>query len=223
VNPLSDAAAYGDACADFYDQIYGPVPRVVVERLHTLVGSGRSLELGSATGRVALALRKAGHLRYVGVEASQAMVDALRAKPACLELDIVLGDFAECALPGKFDLIFALVGTFHLLPSLQRQAAAFKHLAAHMMPGGTLLLECFGVSALDHIDQLQQVTHRVDTPAGARDYPVRVFLSTPSELDAMARAAGLHLVERWSGWHMQAYAAGVQHISLYRRGKTKQI
>jgi SAM-dependent methyltransferase len=216
-------AAYGDACAEFYDQIYGQVPRAVVASLLTLVGAGRSLELGSATGRVALALRAAGHHRYVGVEVSERMIDAMRAKPESRDMQIVQGDFAECALPGAFDLIFALVSTFQLLPSLHRQASAFKNLAAYLAPGGILLLECCAPTLLDNGGPLLHTTYRVHTRNGERDYPISAFLSSPTELDTMALAAGLSLAARWSDWRQQAYAGGAQHISLYRSACATRI
>lgn len=74
------ADAYGEACAQFYDQLYGPVPADLVEALVALAGSGRVLELGSATGRIAMALQSAGLKHYVGVEASMAMIETMRIK-----------------------------------------------------------------------------------------------------------------------------------------------
>jgi SAM-dependent methyltransferase len=178
------AAAYGDACAAFYDQIYGPVPRALSDTLIELSAGGRVLELGSATGRVALALHRAGLRDYTGVEASTAMIEMMRGKPGCAHFDIVQGDFAHCALPGGFDLIFALVSTFQLLPSAQKQAAAFAHLAAHLSRGGTLLLECFDALAVEDRDRTCLSRHRIVTGAGEHDYPVVEFHSTRETLDA---------------------------------------
>lgn len=213
---IDDPAAYGDACAEFYDHLYGSVPRAVITSLLALARGGRVLELGSATGRTALALRSAGLDHYVGVEASSAMIDAMQRKPACREIDVVHGDFVHCALPGRFDLIFALVSTFQLLPTAERQAAAFAHLSAHLNPGGTLLLECFDALQPEDRDQSRQSQHRIVTSAGERDYPVAEFLSTRTNLDAMAEVAGLRLVERWSDWQQRPHAGEIRHISLYR-------
>ena len=214
--PAHDPAAYGDACAEFYDDLYRGVPRAVTTSLLTLAGGGRVLELGSATGRVALALRHAGLEHYVGVEASTAMIDVMRRKPACRDFDVVHGDFARCTLPGRFDLIFALVSTFHLLPSAEQQTAAFAHLAPHLNPGGTLLLESFDPFEANDRDRRRLSRHRLITGAGERDYPVVEFLSTRGALDAMARAAGLCLAARWSDWQQRADDGGLGHISLYR-------
>ena len=52
-----------------------------VNVLAKLAGGGRALELGIGTGRVALPLAERG-VTVHGIDASQAMVDRLRAKPA---------------------------------------------------------------------------------------------------------------------------------------------
>ncbi len=44
--PDYDPAQYCDACAEFYDQIYGPVARNVVTTLIAQADVGRVLELG---------------------------------------------------------------------------------------------------------------------------------------------------------------------------------
>jgi hypothetical protein len=49
--------------------------------------------------------------------------------------------------------------------------------------------------------------------------PVVQRYAWPSELDLMARIAGLRLVERWGGWHRQAFTANSDNVvSVYRRG-----
>jgi SAM-dependent methyltransferase len=212
-----DPAQYGNACAEFYDQIYGAVARNVVTTLIAQAAGGRVLELGSATGRTAFALRAAGLRRYVGVEASMTMIDTMHIKPGGREFDIVHGDFSKCALPGRFDLIFALVSTFQLLPSAQQQAAAFKHLAAHLNPGGTLLLECFDAPAPSARRRSLQHKHLIQTAQGPREYRVTEYPSTPVELDAMAKAAGLGLPIRWVDWHRSPHRGEPWHISLYQR------
>ena len=48
--------------------------------------------------------------------------------------------------------------------------------------------------------------------------PWSLRYATPAELDAMAAAAGLELVSRWSSWAGAAFDAGsTHHVSLYRR------
>jgi len=175
------------------------------------------LELGTGTGRVADALHRAGIVRYVGVESSSRMIAALRARDGCAALDIVHGDFSVCVLPGPFELIFALTSTFHLLASAERQAAAFRHLAAHLSVAGTLLIECNDpIDAADRGRTTHRV-HHIDTARGIRPYPVTQYASARDELDAMAGDAGLSCAQRWSDWSRRVDPGAVRHISLYRR------
>ena len=40
----------------------------------------------------------------------------------------------------------------------------------------------------------------------------------PAELDLMAELAGMRLVERWSGWKREPFAADSrQHVSIWRK------
>ena len=76
------AATYGDRIAESYDRMYpgGSGVQPAVEVLAKLAGGGRALELGIGTGRVAHPLAERG-VAVHGIDASQAMVDRLRAKP----------------------------------------------------------------------------------------------------------------------------------------------
>jgi len=47
-------------------------------------------------------------------------------------------------------------------------------------------------------------------------YPVRLRYAWPSELNLMARLAGLRLRERWGGWRREPFtASSTRHISVY--------
>jgi hypothetical protein len=47
-------------------------------------------------------------------------------------------------------------------------------------------------------------------------YPVLLRYAWPSEIDLMARLAGLKLRSRWGGWQGEPYAAAAgMHISVY--------
>ena len=71
------AARYDESAADMFDPaVVDPVVDFLVE----LAGSGRALELGIGTGRIALPLARRGVPVY-GIEMSKAMVARLRAKP----------------------------------------------------------------------------------------------------------------------------------------------
>ena len=56
------------------------------------------------------------------------------------------------------------------------------------------------------------------TERGVRLYPVEVRYAWPSELDLMARLAGLRLRERWGGWGRETFdASSGAHVSVYER------
>jgi hypothetical protein len=54
--------------------------------------------------------------------------------------------------------------------------------------------------------------------AGVRAYPVRLRYAWPSELDLMARLAGLRLRARWGGWRREPFdSASTSHVSVWER------
>ncbi len=74
------------------------------------------------------------------------------------------------------------------------------------------------LSVARHDPVAQRVTsqHVVFSEEGTRLYPVQVRYSWPSELDLMARLAGLRLRHRWSDWRRSAFTStSVGHISVY--------
>ena len=73
-------AAYGDGIADIYDALYPELDDRAVAVLAELAGTGRALELGIGTGRVALPLQAAG-VHVEGIDVSGAMIAKLREKP----------------------------------------------------------------------------------------------------------------------------------------------
>ena len=98
-----NSSRYGDNCADFYDEIYGPPHAAVVNTLAKLARGGSVLELGLATGRTALALAERG-LAVAGMESSSEMLNQLRRKSGVGSIRILEGDFAVIRLPEQFDL-----------------------------------------------------------------------------------------------------------------------
>lgn len=88
---FDDPAFYGDRWADVYDEHPGMLdPGAAVDFLAGLAGGGRVLELAIGTGRVALPLAARG-LAVEGVDASEAMVGRLRAKPGGESIPVIIG------------------------------------------------------------------------------------------------------------------------------------
>jgi SAM-dependent methyltransferase len=217
------AASYGDGCADFYDEIYGPADRHLIATLYALAGNGPVLELGVGTGRVALLLAALGVSVY-GVEASDAMISKLREKPGGDRITVIPGNFATLQPAESFSLIFALVNTFFLLRSRSEQRQCFKTVAAILSGDGAFLIEAFkpvgaqlvgNNESQDVIHVLEQVIH---TRKGLQRYRSELCYLDASALDEMARESGLRLAERWGNWqHHRCPDNAPVHISVYVR------
>ena len=239
-----DPTAYGASIADEYDTLYEGVldTEVAVDRLAELAGAGPILELGIGTGRLALPLAARG-VAVHGVEASPAMVERLRAKPAGADIPVTLGDFTDVTVPGRFSLVVLAFNTVFALPSEDAQVACFHAAARHLGPGGRFVVEAWvldpgrfvdgtavGVRLLT-ADRLSLDTARLH-PGGERvetvqvvfgDGAVRLFPANhtyvgPRELDLMARSAGLRREHRWAGWDGRPFDVGSRaHVSVYRK------
>lgn len=238
-----EASTYGDRIAEVYDEWYEPRldPTAAVGLLADLAGNGRALELGIGTGRVALPLAARG-VQVSGIDASQAMVDKLRAKPGGTEIDVTIGNFAEVAVDGLFSLVYVPFTTFFALLSQAEQIRCLGNVAAHLEPGGSFVLDAFvpdlarfrnnqsvfaqevssgrvllDASRHDPVGQRIDSSHIVLAESGLRLYPVALRYAWPAELDAMGLVAGLVLSERYGGYDRRPFdASSTHHVSIYR-------
>lgn len=237
-------STYGDRIAAEYDELYGDLFDVdaTVSVLAELAGAAPALELGVGTGRVALPLAARG-VEVCGIDASEAMVEVLRAKPGGRDLDVAIGDFADFDLGRRFGLVYVVFNTFFGLTSQDDQVRCFECVARHLDDGGRFVLELFvpdvarfdrhqrvGVDrvALDEVElevsRHDPVHQRISSQRvviggrGARLYPVFARYAYPSELDLMARVAGLSLEDRWSDWRRAPFTSDSNHhVSVYAR------
>jgi SAM-dependent methyltransferase len=233
-------STYGDRVAEIYDELYPEASPEMIMALKELAGDGPALELGIGTGRVALPLAARG-VEVHGIDASEAMAAKLRAKPGGDRIPVMVGDFAEGGPDGNYSLVFVAFNTFFLLGSQEEQVRCFSNVAKQLRPGGVFLIEAFvpdltrfdrgqttqavqvGVDELrlevSRHDPLNQRTHSqyvIITEAGVKLYPIQVRYAWPSELDLMARLAGMRLRERWGDWGQAPFtAASAHHISIY--------
>ncbi|MEU6236005.1 class I SAM-dependent methyltransferase [Kitasatospora sp. NPDC047058] len=214
-----------------------------VATLACLAGPGPVLELGVGTGRIALPLARTG-LDVHGIEASEAMLRQLRAKPGGTELPVVLGDFADVPVAGRFTLVYAAGGSFCELPDRDAQQRCLAGVAARLTPGGLLALdahvpEALAVAAASGVpevvsesdDHLVLCHRRIDHATqscrshylvheGGRTHHVRVRsrYASPGELDLMAEAAGLRLMARHGSWDKAPFTGdSTSHVSVYTR------
>lgn len=237
-----DETTYGERIAAVYDRLYEDYEEAIPERLAEQAGDGPALELGIGTGRIALPLRRRG-VEVHGIDASEAMVDRLRGKAGGDEIPVTIGSFAEIAGTGRFALIYVVFNTIFALTSQEEQVRCFASVAEHLLPGGRFVVEAFvpdvtrftdgqtvRVTGLDedevridatmHDSVRQQITsqHIFLGTGGIQLYPVKLRYIWPSEMDLMAKMAGLEREARWGGWNREPFTAkSTRHISVYRR------
>jgi SAM-dependent methyltransferase len=218
----------------------------VVEFLTTWAaqaGERPVLELGIGTGRIALPLAARG-LRVDGIDASARMVAQLRGKPGGAQLAVTVGDFAELPAPGgPYGLVYVVFNTFFVLLTQEEQVRCFASVAASLVPGGAFVMEAFvpdlalydrgqqrirvdgfapdatriSASLHDRAGQRIQSRHLVLGADGVQTYPVELRYAWPSELDLMARLAGMEPAGRWEGWDGRPFtSASSSHVSVWR-------
>ncbi|HEV3497451.1 MAG TPA: class I SAM-dependent methyltransferase [Actinomycetes bacterium] len=231
------AARYDESAADMFD------PAVVdptVDFLAGLAGDGAALELGIGTGRIALPLSRRG-VPVHGIDLSESMVARLRAKPGAERVGVTVGDFATTTVDGRFSVAYLVFNTIQNLTSQEEQVACFQNVAAHLEPGGCFVIEtgipglqrlppgetvrAFAVTptylGFDEFDVVSQglISHHYTVVDGNLEFHSVPFRYVwPSELDLMARIAGLRLRERWSGWRREPYTSdSTKHVSVWEK------
>ena len=231
------AGRYDESVADMFEPgVLDPV----VDFLADLAGDGAALELGIGTGRVALPLAERG-IPVHGIDLSAAMVERLWAKPGADAIGVTLGDFATTRVERTFSLAYLVFNTINNLTTQDEQVACFQNVAAHLEPGGCFVIEV-GVPDLqrlpagdafrplyvsrtklgfDEYDVVSQglISHHYTVADGELDVlsiPFRYVW--PSELDLMARLAGMTLRERWGGWTREPFTSeSRKHVSVWEK------
>jgi SAM-dependent methyltransferase len=213
----------------------------VVDFLAELAGDGAALELGIGTGRIALPLAARG-VPVHGIDLSEAMVGKLRAKPGGDAIPVTIGDFASTRVDATFTLAYLVFNTISNLTTQDEQVACFENVAAHLEPGGCFVIEVEvpGLQRLPHGERFV-VFHVGDTHVGVDEYDVATqgLVSHhlqrtegggyerssgpfryvwPSELDLMARIAGMRLRERFAGWKREPFTnESTKHVSVWEK------
>jgi SAM-dependent methyltransferase len=221
---------FGEEVAAEYDDPDDPMfsPEAVdpvVDFLVELAGDARALELGIGTGRIALPLSARG-VRVSGIDLSEAMVARLRAKPGSDAIDVTIGDFATTKVDGRFKLAYLVYNTIQNLTTQDEQVACFQNVADRLEPGGVFVIEVglpdlkgeklriFDFSerhiGIDEYDVANQglISHHYTKRDGTFEYSWGSFRYVwPSELDLMARIAGLAPRDRYSGWKREPFTS----------------
>ena len=231
------AARYDESSAEMFEpEAVDPV----VDFLAELAGSGRALELGIGTGRIAVPLAQRG-VPVHGIELSNAMAARLRAKPGAQEIGVTIGDFSTTTVDGTFSVAYLVYNTILNLTTQAKQVACFRNVAAHLEPGGCFVIEVlvpdlqrlppgetsrpFNLSddhvGLDEYDVANQGlrSHHftlVDSTWEYLTFPFRY--AWPAEFDLMAELAGMRLRERWSGWKREPFTSDSRkHVSVWEK------
>jgi SAM-dependent methyltransferase len=212
----------------------------VVDTLAELAAQGAALEFGIGTGRIALPLAERG-VRVAGIDSSDAMVARLRAKPGGGDIEVAIGDFATTRVDGEFSLVYLVFNTINNLVTQDAQVACFENAAAQLGGGGRFVIEV-GVPDLQNLpvgqtiipfhagpggigfDVYDVVTQRFSSQhydfidGRVEAFPYEFRYVWPSELDLMARLAGMRLEHRWAGWRREPFTSlSRAHVSVYQK------
>jgi SAM-dependent methyltransferase len=212
----------------------------VVSFLDDLAAGGAALELGIGTGRIAIPLSQRG-VRVHGIDLSPDMVVQLRAKPGSDDIGVTIGDFATIRVAGRFKVAYLVRNTIMNLTTQDEQVACFQNVAAQLEPGGCFVIEVM-VPALQRLPPGETLRVFTVTPThlGFEEYDVAAQRSVshhywvldgrlearsvpfryvwPSELDLMARLAGMSLRERWSDWTRAPFTSdSTTHVSVWEK------
>ena len=236
---------FGESVAARFDERYAyqadaAVVGPMVDLLAELAGNGAALELGIGTGRVALPLAARG-VAVHGIELSEAMAARLRAKSGAESIGVTIGDFATATVEATFRVAYLVANTIMNLTTQDGQVACFQNVAAHLEPGGCFVIEVlvpglrrlppgerfqpFDVSpghlGFDEYDVARQglVSHHYWIEDGSVEVLSPPFRYVwPSELDLMARLAGMTLRHRWAGWKREPFTSeSGLHVSVWEK------
>jgi SAM-dependent methyltransferase len=222
--------------AERYDKSTAGMPVEPVVDFLLPFAEGGALELAIGTGRIAVPLAERG-VRVAGIDLSPDMVAELRRKTD--EIPVELGDMTTTRVAGTFSLVYIVFNSIFNLRTQERQVACFENAAAHLEPGGRFAVELMvpelqrlprgdrfllfdarpGHVGFDEFDLVTQglTSHHYDPERGAYStFPGRYIW--PSELDLMARLAGMELRERWADWNRAPFTAeSTKHVSVWQK------
>jgi len=195
-----------------------------ISLLADLAGDGAALEFAIGAGRVAIPLQQHG-VPVAGIDVSPAMIDVLHTKVSPSELPATVGSMATADAPGTgYQLVYIVYNAITCLLYQDEQIACFQNAARHLRPGGYFVIEVWvpqlrrlppgqtvvpgtvrdDLLIFDSYDLVTQrlFSHRYQLESGkvvkAGGTPHRFIW--PSEMDVMAKMAGLDLVSRYAGW-----------------------
>ncbi|MEO3927654.1 class I SAM-dependent methyltransferase [Micromonosporaceae bacterium B7E4] len=202
----------------------------------------RALEWGVGTGRVAIPLAALG-CDVSGVDTSGAMLARCRTADAGGRLRLSIGDMTAVRVDGApFHVVYAAFNTLLHLLTQEEQVAVFANSAAQLSPGGAFVVQVnvpdvgclrdgqrvrifevetayvdLNITLHDPLRQQLRTQQMIIREGGAELRPLMQRYVWPSELDLMARLAGLRLAARYADWAGTPFTAeSTEHVSVYR-------
>ncbi|MGI9607454.1 MAG: class I SAM-dependent DNA methyltransferase [Acidimicrobiales bacterium] len=209
--------------------------------LADVAGDGAAVEFAIGTGRIAVPLSNRG-VSVSGMDISEPMLEQLRTKPGADSIHAVVGDMTSTTLGDDFAVAYLVYNTIMNLRTQQAQVACFANAARHLRPEGRFVIEVMvpelhrlgaGETVLpfdlsdhhlgfdEYVDLVEQIllSHHVhiDGDRVRRSSPAFRYV-WPSELDLMARLAGLELEHRWADWQRTPFDTdSTGHVSVWRK------
>lgn len=157
---MNDYSPFADLYDLFYDDFEDDLAmyRGFAERT-----GGSVLEIGSGTGRVALALAAEGHT-VVGLELAEALRAVAQQKADRAQLTdrvtFVAGDMRRFKIDQPFGLIIVPLNTFLHNLTLDDQLATLACCRKQLRPGGLLVLDCFNPDPAHAEDDRRLIVQR---------------------------------------------------------------
>ncbi len=145
-------------------------------------------------------------------------------------------------MTGRYALIYVVFNTLFNLLTQDDQIRCFENVAGRLTEDGSFVVEAFvpaylyrlrgdqyvdaeaiavdevrlDVARHDAVTQLLVESHVSLSSDGIRLNPIVTRYAWPSELDLMARLAGLRLKDRWGGWANEPFTStSAAHVSVY--------
>ena len=139
-------SAYGALCSFYYDatEAFAPQPEVDFYASVIEQNPGRVLEAMYGSGRLQIPLLQRGY-NVDGVDSSPYMLD--RCRERCAELALLPNLYEqvieELSIDQKYSTVIVALASFQLIIDREKALKALKQLRAHMISGGTLLIDIF--------------------------------------------------------------------------------
>lgn len=211
------------------DAVETPDIAAMLDFLAELTGSGTALEFAVGGGRIAVPLHRRG-VSVAGMDVSPEMINVLHAAVPADELPATVGSMATADAPGRdYAVVYVIYNAISCLLDQDEQIACFQNAARHLRPGGHFVIEVWvpqlrqlplgqhlvpGTATDDLliIDSYDLVTQRVFSHhynfshgkiATSGGTPHRYVW--PSEMDVMAKMAGLELSQRYADWQKSEF------------------